>query len=205
MRTVGIVSACLTFLTASCTEERPSRAFAEMLLAFNGAPQHYRGTGVARASTPQAAVTEAFAMRVQEDLARAGLKKTLAEVTEYLEEIKQEEQEEMFKTGFLGGIRDSNEEQLVQKAEREKQKPKEVRGRIIKTGTMKDTVIVKVDRRFPEKKQKTGKTQRRSNRVKVHAPDEEFAAGPHKIGDIVKIRQSIPISKEKKWKLIMEE
>lgn len=211
MRTVAVMSACLTFFTAPCIEadgdsvlEKPSRAFAEMLLAFNVAPKHHGVGSLPRASTPlldEALVSEAFATRVQEDLARAGLKKTLAEVTQYLTEMKIET-DDSGSGSLLGGIRDANEETIVEKEKRAKQKPKEVSGRIIKTGTMKDTIIVKVDRRFKETKRKTDKIQRRSNRVKVHAADEQFAAGPHKIGDIVKIRQTIPMSKEKKWTLV---
>jgi len=57
------------------------------------------------------------------------------------------------------------------------------------------TVVVKVERRFTHPVM--GKTVRRSK--KYHAHDE---SGEFKVGDIVRIRECRPISKQKSWEVI---
>ena len=59
------------------------------------------------------------------------------------------------------------------------------------------TVVVKVERRFIHPVM--GKTVRRSK--KYHAHDEK---GEFKIGDVVRIQECAPISKNKRWELVME-
>jgi small subunit ribosomal protein S17 len=57
------------------------------------------------------------------------------------------------------------------------------------------TVVVKVERRFTHPM--LGKTVRRSK--KYHAHDE---AGQFKVGDMVRIRECKPISKQKSWEVL---
>jgi small subunit ribosomal protein S17 len=57
------------------------------------------------------------------------------------------------------------------------------------------TVVVKVERRFTHPV--LGKTVRRSK--KYHAHDE---AGLFKVGDMVRIRECKPISKQKSWEVL---
>ena len=59
------------------------------------------------------------------------------------------------------------------------------------------TVVVKVERRFTHPVMK--KTVRMSKKYKAH--DESNA---HKVGDIVFIEESKPISKDKKWVVISD-
>ena len=57
------------------------------------------------------------------------------------------------------------------------------------------TVVVRVERRFTHPVMK--KTVRRSK--KYHAHDEANAA---KVGDVVRIEETAPISKNKRWTLV---
>lgn len=57
------------------------------------------------------------------------------------------------------------------------------------------TVVVRVDRRFTHPVMK--KTVRTTKKYKAH--DE---GNNHKVGDIVFIRESRPMSKEKRWKVL---
>ncbi|SRR6056297_2696308 len=59
---------------------------------------------------------------------------------------------------------------------------------------MNKTIVVLVNKQGMDKV--TGKRVKRSKRYKVH--DEENKS---KVGDTVKIRETIPISKEKTWEL----
>lgn len=75
-----------------------------------------------------------------------------------------------------------------------------VKKNLVRTGTvvsdkMQKTIVVKIDtvRRHSMYK----KVMRRSMKVKVH--DEKNVA---KAGDMVKIVQTRPISKDKRWKLV---
>jgi small subunit ribosomal protein S17 len=57
------------------------------------------------------------------------------------------------------------------------------------------TIVVRVERRFTHPVLK--KTIRRSK--KYHAHDAE---NKHKVGDVVSIQESVPISKNKRWVVI---
>jgi small subunit ribosomal protein S17 len=59
------------------------------------------------------------------------------------------------------------------------------------------TVVVRVDRAFTHPVMK--KTVRRSK--KYHAHDEANSA---KVGDVVRIEESAPISKNKRWTLVQQ-
>ncbi len=60
------------------------------------------------------------------------------------------------------------------------------------------TVVVKVERRFTHPVMK--KTVRQSKRYKAH--DENNAA---KVGDVVSIQESAPISRDKRWVVIQNQ
>jgi small subunit ribosomal protein S17 len=60
------------------------------------------------------------------------------------------------------------------------------------------TIVVRIERRFTHPLLK--KTVRRSK--KYHAHDAE---NQHKVGDIVWIQESAPISKNKRWVVVSEE
>ena len=70
--------------------------------------------------------------------------------------------------------------------------PKRVLHGIVVSDKNDKTVVVRVERRFTHPVLK--KTIRRSK--KYHAHDE---ANKHKVGDIVAIEESKPISKNKRW------
>ena len=70
--------------------------------------------------------------------------------------------------------------------------PKRVLQGVVVSDKNDKTVVVRVERRFTHPVLK--KTIRRSK--KYHAHDE---ANKHKIGDIVAIEESKPISKNKRW------
>jgi small subunit ribosomal protein S17 len=73
--------------------------------------------------------------------------------------------------------------------------PKRVLQGTVVSDKSSQTVVVRVERRFTHPVMK--KTIRRSK--KYHAHDE---GNVHKIGDIVQIRESTPISKNKRWVVI---
>ena len=70
--------------------------------------------------------------------------------------------------------------------------PKRVLQGTVVSDTNDKTVVVRVDRAFTHPVMK--KTVRRSK--KYHAHDE---ANSHKVGDVVAIQESKPISKNKRW------
>ena len=70
--------------------------------------------------------------------------------------------------------------------------PKE--GRVVVSSAMDKTIVVKVDMITSHQKYK--KVIRRS--VKFHAHDEQNSA---KVGDVVRIVESRPLSKTKNWRL----
>ena len=74
--------------------------------------------------------------------------------------------------------------------------PKRVLQGVVVSDKNDKTVVVRVERRFTHPVLK--KTIRRSK--KYHAHDE---ANKHKVGDIVAIEESKPISKNKRW-VVME-
>lgn len=71
---------------------------------------------------------------------------------------------------------------------------KERTGRVV-SNKMDKTVTVVVERRFPHPLYK--KVMRRSK--KYHAHDEKNECG---IGDLVRIRETRPLSKLKRWRLV---
>jgi small subunit ribosomal protein S17 len=70
--------------------------------------------------------------------------------------------------------------------------PKRMLQGTVVSDTQKKTIVVRVERRFTHPVLK--KTIRRSK--KYHAHDE---GNKHKVGDIVAIEESKPISKNKRW------
>jgi small subunit ribosomal protein S17 len=73
--------------------------------------------------------------------------------------------------------------------------PKRVMQGVVVSDKNPKTVVVKVERRYTHPLLK--KTVRRSK--KFHAHDE---ADTHKVGDIVLIEESRPISKNKRWVVV---
>jgi small subunit ribosomal protein S17 len=72
----------------------------------------------------------------------------------------------------------------------------------ILTGTVtsdknEQTVTVLVERRFTHPVMK--KTVRKSKKYRAHDPENTF-----KIGDVVRIRECAPISKTKRWEVLVE-
>jgi small subunit ribosomal protein S17 len=63
---------------------------------------------------------------------------------------------------------------------------------------MEKTVVVRVDRRMSHPIYK--KTIQRSKKYAAHDEESRF-----KIGDVIKIIESAPISKSKRWKVVYEE
>ena len=70
--------------------------------------------------------------------------------------------------------------------------PKRILQGVVVSDKNDKTVVVEVERRFTHPKLK--KTVRRSK--KYHAHDE---TNQHKVGDVVRIEESAPISKSKRW------
>lgn len=76
--------------------------------------------------------------------------------------------------------------------------PKRVMQGTVVSDKNEKTVVVKVERRFTHPVMK--KTVRMSKKYKAH--DENNA---HKIGDVVFIQESAPISRDKRWVVISAE
>ena len=73
--------------------------------------------------------------------------------------------------------------------------PKRVlQGTVVST-LNQNTLTVSVERRFKHPVLK--KTIRRSKKYRAHDDNN-----PYKLGDIVKIRETVPISKTKRWEVI---
>jgi small subunit ribosomal protein S17 len=73
--------------------------------------------------------------------------------------------------------------------------PKRILQGVVVSDKNEKTVVVNVERRFSHPVLQ--KTVRRSKKYKAH--DETNA---HKVGDIVSIEESAPISKDKRWVVI---
>ena len=73
--------------------------------------------------------------------------------------------------------------------------PKRILQGVVVSDKNEKTVVVNVERRFSHPVLQ--KTVRRSKKYKAH--DE---ANAHKVGDIVSIEESAPISKDKRWVVI---
>lgn len=76
--------------------------------------------------------------------------------------------------------------------------PKRILQGVVVSDKGDKTVVVKVERRFPDPVM--GKTVRRSK--KYHAHDENNACS---VGEAVRIRECRPISKTKSWEVIGNE
>ena len=74
---------------------------------------------------------------------------------------------------------------------------RQLQGTVV-SDTNEKTVVVRVDRAFTHPVMK--KTVRRSK--KYHAHDEANSA---KVGDVVRIEESRPISKNKRWTLVQQQ
>lgn len=66
---------------------------------------------------------------------------------------------------------------------------------VVVSDKMEKTVVVQIDRRMPHPVY--GKMVTRSKRLKAH--DEENSA---KVGDTVRIMETRPLSKDKRWRLV---
>ena len=76
--------------------------------------------------------------------------------------------------------------------------PKRILQGVVVSDKNEKTVVVKVERRFAHPVLQ--KTVRRSKKYKAH--DETNA---HKVGDLVSIEESAPISKDKRWVVLGEQ
>ena len=76
--------------------------------------------------------------------------------------------------------------------------PKRILQGVVVSDKNDKTVVVEVERRYMHPLFK--KTVRRSK--KYHAHDE---ANSHKVGDIVRIEEGRPVSKNKRWYVVAEE
>jgi small subunit ribosomal protein S17 len=73
--------------------------------------------------------------------------------------------------------------------------PKRILQGTVVSDLNKNTVTVSVERRFKHPILK--KTIRRSKKYRAHDGNETY-----KVGDMVKIRETLPISKTKRWEVI---
>ena len=73
--------------------------------------------------------------------------------------------------------------------------PKRVLQGIVVSALNKKTLTVSVERRFKHPVLK--KTIKRSKKYRAHDVQSS-----HKLGDIVRIRETVPISKTKRWEVI---
>ena len=73
--------------------------------------------------------------------------------------------------------------------------PKRILQGVVVSDKNAKTVVVKVERRFTHPVM--GKTVRRSKKYHAHDENKEF-----KVGDIVRIRETKPISKLKSWEVL---
>ena len=77
----------------------------------------------------------------------------------------------------------------------EKRNQRKVRTGIVASDKMDKTIVVKVERKI--KHPKYGKYIKRTNKFRVH--DQENACN---VGDFVKIAETRPLSKSKRWRLV---
>jgi small subunit ribosomal protein S17 len=73
--------------------------------------------------------------------------------------------------------------------------PKRILQGVVVSDKNAKTVVVKVERRFTHPVM--GKTVRRSKKYHAHDENKEF-----KVGDLVRIRETKPISKLKSWEVL---
>ena len=76
--------------------------------------------------------------------------------------------------------------------------PKRILQGVVVSDKNEKTVVVNVERRFAHPVLQ--KTVRRSKKYKAHGETNQ-----HKVGDVVSIQESAPISKDKRWVVIAGE
>jgi small subunit ribosomal protein S17 len=76
--------------------------------------------------------------------------------------------------------------------------PKRILQGVVVSDKNAKTVVVEVERRYTHPLFK--KTVRRSKKFHAHDEDDTF-----KVGDVVRIQESRPISKNKRWVVLKEE
>ena len=76
--------------------------------------------------------------------------------------------------------------------------PKRILEGTVTSAANEQTVTVSVERRFTHPVMK--KTVRKSKRYRAHDANEQF-----KTGDVVRIRECTPISKTKRWEVVIDE
>lgn len=75
--------------------------------------------------------------------------------------------------------------------------PKRILQGTVTSDTNAQTVTVSVERRFTHPVLK--KTIRKSKKYRAHDANDQF-----KVGDVVRIRECAPVSKNKRWEVIAE-
>ncbi|HTO40554.1 MAG TPA: 30S ribosomal protein S17 [Rhizomicrobium sp.] len=73
--------------------------------------------------------------------------------------------------------------------------PKRILQGVVVSDKNAKTVVVKVERRFTHPMM--GKTVRRSKKYHAHDENKDF-----KVGDVVRIRETKPVSKLKSWEVL---
>ena len=76
--------------------------------------------------------------------------------------------------------------------------PKRILQGVVVSDKNEKTVVVNVERRFAHPVLQ--KTVRRSNKYKAHDENNQY-----KVGDVVSIQESAPISKDKRWVVVSGE
>lgn len=75
--------------------------------------------------------------------------------------------------------------------------PKRILSGTVTSDKNEQTITVLVERRFKHPQMK--KTVRSSKKYRAHDPQNQF-----KVGDIVRIEECAPISKSKRWQVVVE-
>ena len=75
--------------------------------------------------------------------------------------------------------------------------PKRILQGVVTSDANEQTVTVSVERRFTHPVLK--KTIRKSKKYRAHDPENQF-----KTGDVVRIRECMPVSKNKRWEVVVE-
>ena len=75
--------------------------------------------------------------------------------------------------------------------------PKRILSGTVTSDKNAQTVTVSVERRFTHPVLK--KTVRKSKKYRAHDPENQF-----KVGDSVRIRECAPVSKTKRWEVVVE-
>ena len=75
--------------------------------------------------------------------------------------------------------------------------PKRILQGVVTSDANAQTITVSVERRFTHPVLK--KTIRKSKKYRAHDPENQF-----KTGDVVRIRECAPVSKNKRWEVVVE-